>query len=77
MKFDDRSRRFDPNWLLPEDEEAEFEEIDALFEMFQLEELSSVESRSRDAAIERLYTEGGIFCPLCGAVYDWEGSMAR
>jgi hypothetical protein len=77
MKFDDRSRRFDPSWLLREDEEAEFEEIDALFEMFQSEELKSLESRSRDVAIERMYIEGGIFCPLCGAVYDRVGSIAR
>jgi hypothetical protein len=77
MKFHDRSRRFDLNWLLPLDEEAEFEQVDALFELFQSEELNSVESRSRDAAIERLYTEGGIFCPLCGAVYDRVGSIAR
>jgi hypothetical protein len=77
MKFTDPSRRFDLNWLLSLNEEDEFEEVDALIETFRTAEPEAAESESLDEAIEHLYTQGGIFCPLCGAVFDPEGSAAR
>ena len=72
MNVDDHPRRFDLNWLLgcDDDEEADFAAVDALLELSLTTERKAVDPQSRDAAIERLYTEGGIFCPLCGAVYD-------
>jgi hypothetical protein len=66
VRPDDRSRRFDPRRLRPAGAPG-FDELDELFEPFEVADAGDLERRSHDEAIERLYANGRTVCPRCGA----------